>query len=171
MLKPNEVYNKAQELEEQNYKFRTFLKNRADYDELDAHFLELHNELFENHDCSDCANCCKTFGICFSGDEASKIAIFLNMTFDGFADEYLSETEPSDEGQYKFKSKPCSFLDSDGQCKINACKPNVCNNFPFTNQPDRLASMLSIIGHAEVCPVVFEILERLKAIYRFRNWR
>ena len=30
-------------------------------------------------------------------------------------------------------------------------------------------SMLSIIDHAEVCPVVFEILERLKVIYKFRN--
>ena len=43
------------------------------------------------------------------------------------------------------------------------------HGFPFTGQPDRLSSMYSIIGHAEVCPVVFEMLERLKVIYRFRN--
>ena len=34
MVKPSEVYAKAQRLEEYNYKFRAFLKNRADYDDM-----------------------------------------------------------------------------------------------------------------------------------------
>ena len=43
MVRPNDVQSKARRLEDQNIKFRTFLKNRADYDELDAQFLQLHN--------------------------------------------------------------------------------------------------------------------------------
>ena len=61
MLKPTEVKAKAQKLEEQNYKFRTFLKNRADGDELDAQFLALHKKLFAGYDCCKCANCCKAY--------------------------------------------------------------------------------------------------------------
>jgi len=169
MVKPNEVFAKAQALEEQNYKFRTFLKNRADYDELDAQFLELHNELFENHNCCECANCCRVFRTYLSENEVSRIAEYLNMSIIDFSADYLDEAEPSDEKPYKFKSKPCSFLGDDGKCKIHPCKPDDCNGFPYTNQPDRLASMLSIIGHAEVCPIVFEVLQRLKKIYRFRD--
>ena len=41
MVRPDEVKSKAQRLEERNYKFRTFLKSRADDDELDAQFLDL----------------------------------------------------------------------------------------------------------------------------------
>ena len=43
MVKPHEVKAKAEWLEEQNYKFRTFLKNRAGDDELDAQFLKCLN--------------------------------------------------------------------------------------------------------------------------------
>ena len=63
MVRPDEVKLKAQRLEERNYKFRTFLKSRADDDELDAQFLDLHKELFAGYDCSKCANCCKSFGL------------------------------------------------------------------------------------------------------------
>jgi Fe-S-cluster containining protein len=81
--------------------------------------------------------------------------------------EYL-RFDPTD-GGYEIKEKPCCFLTGDGQCRIQECRPNSCRDFPYTNQPERLFSLLGILGHAEVCPVVFEILERLKKIYHFRN--
>ncbi|MCL2032574.1 MAG: hypothetical protein FWG96_04840 [Methanomassiliicoccaceae archaeon] len=49
------------------------------------------------------------------------------------------------------------------------CKPDVCAGFPYTDRPGRLSSLYGVIEHADVCTVVFEILERLKAIYRFRT--
>ena len=75
----------------------------------------------------------------------------------------------SDEKPYKLKEKPCRYLCEDGRCRIQDCKPDDCMAYPLTDQPDRLASMFSIIEHAEACSIVFEILERLKAMYRFRN--
>jgi uncharacterized protein len=41
--------------------------------------------------------------------------------------------------------------------------------YPFTNKPERLFSLLSIVDFASVCPVVFEMLERLKQIYGFKR--
>ena len=172
MIKPNEVQDRAQKLEEQNYKFRTFLRNRADDDELDAQFLSLHNELFTEYDCCKCANCCKSFSVFLDNDDVKRIAAHLGLSENDFVAKYLIEAEPAESDEempYKFKDKPCSFLCDDGRCQIQDCKPGVCSGFPFTDQPDRLSSMYSIIGHAEVCPVVFEMLERLKVIYRFRN--
>jgi len=169
MIKPNEVKDKAQKLEEQNYKFRTFLKNRVDGDELDAQFFSLHKELFTDYDCCKCANCCKSYSVFLDNDDVKRIASHLGLSESDFVAKYLIQAEPDEEMPYMFKEKPCSFLCNDGRCQIQNSKPDACSAFPFTDQPDRLSSMYSIIGHAEICPVVFEILERLKVIYRFRN--
>ena len=169
MINPNEIKTKAQRFEEQNYKFRTFLKNRADDEELDAQFFELHKELFADYDCSKCANCCKTYRIILDNDEVKRIAVFLGRAENDFIAEYLTNADGDDEKPYNFKKTPCSFLGDNGFCQIQDCKPDVCTGYPYTDQPDRLSSMYGIIEHAEVCPVVFEILERLKVMYRFRN--
>ena len=171
MVKPTEVKDKAQRLEEQNYKFRVFLKNRADDDELDAQFLELHNELFADYDCCKCGNCCRSFSIILDNDEIKRISAFLGLMENDFIVEYLTDADPEDEKPYKFKTNPCKFLGDDGRCRIQDCKPDVCKGFPYTDQPDRLSSMYGVIANAEVCPIVFEILERLKVMYRFKNNR
>jgi len=169
MIKPSEVKAEAKKLEDQNYKFRTFLKIHADDDELDAQFLALHKEFFANYDCCKCANCCRTYDIVLADDEVKRIAAFLNMPERDFADKYLVDADTDDEKPYKFKDSPCAFLFDDGRCRIQDCKPDVCTGFPYTDQPDRLSSMYSVIQHAEVCPVVFETLEQLKIMYKFRN--
>jgi Fe-S-cluster containining protein len=170
MLKPSEVKARAQRIEEQNLRFRSFLKNRADDDELDAQFLELHNELFANYDCCKCNNCCRAYAIPLAMDEVPPIAEFLGLPESGFISEYLAKAEDS-EFDYQMQSKPCSFLDIEGKCRIQSCRPTVCRDFPHTDKPDRLGSMYSVVADAEVCPVVFEILERLKQIYGFRSRR
>ena len=147
------------------------MKNRADDDELDAQFLALHKELFDGYDCCKCANCCKAYNIVLDNDEVKRIASFLDLSESDYVAEYLiaADADADDEKPYKFKEKPCSFLCDDGRCRIQDCKPDACANYPFTDQPDRLSSMYGVIERAEVCPIVFEILERLKVMYRFRN--
>jgi len=171
MIAPSKINAVAKKAEEENYKFRTFLKNRADSDELDAQFLELHNELFADYDCCKCSNCCKTYTTVLSDDDISAIADYLGKTEDDFINEYLEESDPfdSDEGRFKIKGQPCLFLLADGKCSIQECKPSSCKGFPFTDRPERLFSLLGVVEFAGECPVVFEILERLKKIYGFRK--
>jgi len=169
MIKPSEVATEAQRFEQQNYEFRTFLKIHADDDELDSQFSKLHKELFTNYDCSKCANCCRTYNVVLDNDEIKEIVQFLKITQGEFTTKYLVSADTDGEKQYKFKHKPCSFLDDDEKCQIQDCKPNVCKDYPFTDKPRRLSSMYSVIDHASVCPIVFEILEKLKILYRFRS--
>ena len=175
MVKPGEVRAKAKRLEEQNYKFRAFLKNRADVEELDEQFLALHKELFAGYDCCKCANCCRMCGIAIGYDELKSISAFLGLSESDFAAEYLTGTKETVGGDaekpYEFKAKPCAFLKDDGRCIIQDCKPEECSGFPYTDQPGRLWSLYGVIEYAEICPVVFEIVERLKIIYGFRNRR
>ncbi|MDR2649183.1 MAG: YkgJ family cysteine cluster protein [Clostridiales bacterium] len=169
MVKPTEVKNKAQQIAEQNYKFRAFLKSCTHDDKLDAQFLELHEGLFADYDCCKCNNCCKSYNIILDSGEVKRLSEFIGLAEGVFAAEYLIDADPEDEKPFKFKANPCAFLNDDGRCLIQNCKPEVCTGFPYTDQPHRLSRMYSVIEHAEVCPVVYEILERLKVMYRFRK--
>lgn len=46
MIQPDKVKEEAKKRENENFKFRTYLKCHADEDELDRQFLHLHKELF-----------------------------------------------------------------------------------------------------------------------------
>ncbi len=166
MLKPNEVFENATLKEDENYKFRTYLKIHANPGELDKQFKRLHQELFSEYDCSQCRNCCKKFKGEIPKEDIAKDAAVFGLTDQAFIDEYLNYEETDD--RYQTKNCPCDFFDEeDGSCKLGDCKPENCKRYPYTDQPDRLSSMLSILGSAKVCPVVYEILERLKVEYGF----
>lgn len=129
-------------------------------------FFALHKELFDGYDCSSCGNCCRAFSTSLSEKEVAAIAVSVGMEQQEFISQYLTE----DIDGWKFSS-PCRFLDVDGTCQIQDCKPEECKGFPYTDKSDRLSSMYSILSFAEVCPVVYEILERLKDEYCFRRHR
>jgi hypothetical protein len=149
--------------EEENYAFRAYLKANADSKTLDAQFLSLHNELFSEYDCNSCRNCCKKYEATFEEDEMIETADYLGMTLESFKEKYIIDSF----GDYQINTKPCVFLGEDNSCAIESCKPASCRKYPYTNLPDRLSSSLGIIESARVCPVVFEMLERLKETYDF----
>ena len=164
MVEPAKIKDISKNYEVENIKFRSFLKNRADEEELDAHFLKIHNELFSIYDCLTCGNCCKEYSTTVQEHEAASIANHLGLTKQDFANKYLQQ---SAEG-YIIKA-PCCFLGENGECKIIDCRPQECIDFPHTDKPERLWSLLSVVQNTEICPVVFEIFERLKRIYGFRG--
>ena len=63
MIDPKSINEVAGMLENENIRFRTFLKIRADDDKLDRQFKELHDELFAGYDCSKCRNCCRAYQV------------------------------------------------------------------------------------------------------------
>ena len=170
MISPSKINAIAEKYEDENIAFRQFLKQRANSKKLDAQFLELHNELFANHDCCKCNNCCRAYAVVLDDNDVETISQHLGRSRDDFISEYLEKSD-YDESYYRMRTQPCAFLCADGKCSINDVKPAECKGFPFTDQPDRLGSLLGVISFAEVCPVVFEVLERLKKIYGFRYKR
>ena len=163
MITPNNVRKAALKIEAENHRFRRFLKTHADEEELDRHFLRLHKELFAAFDCAKCRNCCRTYDVSLSDEEISTIADVKGLAPDAFCKQFLSDGLLG----YEIK-KPCPFLRDDGQCEVEASKPSECAGYPYTDRPGRMESLLNIIASAEVCPVVYEMLERLKETYHFR---
>lgn len=166
MIPPRKVKFEAKRKQNENMKFRMFLKCNADASELDQQFLRLHNELFANYDCSRCRNCCKMYYGSIPEKDLEQDALYLNMSKEEFLDRYLVKEELEED--YRTKHKPCDFLEAGGECKLGECKPENCLKFPYTNQPERLQSLYSVLDAVEICPVAFEIYERLKQEYGFR---
>ncbi len=162
MISPKNVRIEAKKRESENLRFRTFLKSHADEDELDRQFLALHRELFARYDCCECGSCCRAFATDLSENEISAISSRLGMSRQEFVTRYLTESD----GSWQLPA-PCPFLNTDGKCRIQDCKPEECKGFPYTDRPERLWSLYSVLSNAEVCPVVYEILERLKELYHF----
>ena len=67
----------------------------------------------------------------------------------------------------KYFEQPCRHLTDDQLCDLGDQMPEDCKLYPYTDQPRRLSSMLNTIDIASVCPVVYEMLERLKEMYEF----
>lgn len=149
--------------EEENLKFRSFLKNHADEEELDKQFKILHEKYFKIYDCSKCRNCCRKLGLLIEHDELDKVCEYLNIDKDEFIKNILIDKGD----KYSSKSKKCLFLDGN-TCKLEKCLPKSCIEYPYTNKEERLFSLYGIISNASICPVVYEILEELKKEYKFR---
>ncbi len=166
MIQPDKLRAEAKKKENENFKFCSYMKGHADEDELDRQFLGLHKELFADYDCSKCRNCCKMNKGSIPAEDIARDAQYLEITPEQLISVYLEKDECS--LGFQTKHKPCDFLQEDGNCKLGDCKPDSCKKYPYTDQPGRLSSLLSALDVIEICPVVFEIFERLKKQYRFR---
>lgn len=165
MIVPRKVKFEAKKRENENIEFRTFLKCNADEKELDEQFKKLHEELFANYDCSRCRNCCKMYCGSIPEEDLEKDAEYLGITKEELINSYLIKKES--ENTYVTKHHPCDFLEEDGNCKLGEYKLENCRKYPYTNQPGRLQSLYSVLEAVEVCPIAFEIYERLKKEYGF----
>lgn len=165
MIEPNRVREAAEKQEEENWMFRTFLKMCADEKELDKQFKRLHEEIFSQYDCSKCRNCCREYTIEIPKKDLEKIAKKLEMSKSLVISTFLKK-EPKNEN-YLTQGDSCAFLNQEGACILGHCKPEACRDYPFTNQPGRMGSLMDIVQNTAICPIVFEIYERLKLEYGF----
>ena len=63
---------------------------------------------------------------------------------------------------------PCRYLDGK-KCSIYEDRPAQCRNFPYTNADGFVSRLWGMIGFYEICPIVFNLMERLKNEWRFRR--
>ena len=163
MYKPEYIVRRAKSRENQNLRFRTWLKGHVNPDDLDEAFRELHEELFDGYDCCQCGNCCRMYRTTVEPAEMDRIAQALGMTVPELKEKYLIH----DKSGVEVFPAPCPMLQEDGTCRIQDVKPEECRAFPYTDRPERMFSLYAVMEYAGICPVVFEIVERLKKRYHF----
>jgi uncharacterized protein len=131
----------------------------ADSRTLDGRVHALHEAVFDEINCLDCANCCRTLGPRITDADVQRIAASLRIRPSVFVQNYLVVDE---DGDYVFRSMPCPFLGSDNYCSVYDVRPKACREYPHTDRRRVYQVLLLTLKNSAICPAVFEILERLR---------
>ncbi|MBN3519029.1 YkgJ family cysteine cluster protein [Algoriphagus lutimaris] len=131
--------------------------------ELDQRFSEQHELAFEEIDCLDCANCCKTTSPIFIQTDIDRLAKVFRMKSSNFIEEYLHRDE---EGDFVLNSSPCPFLNEDNKCLVYDERPKACREYPHTNRKNMLGILNLSLRNTLVCPAVFKIFSEIGKEYR-----
>ncbi|MAW21807.1 MAG: zinc/iron-chelating domain-containing protein [Flavobacteriales bacterium] len=156
------VYHKEQSRlkhKENTKLFKDLKKRKSKF--LDKTIHHLHDAVFEYTNCLECANCCKTTSPLFTDKDINRIAKYLRIRPSVFTEMYLQVDEDRD---YVLKSVPCLFLDKDNYCSIYKVRPKACREFPHTDRVKQRQLLKITQKNVEVCPAVFNIIERLKRV-------
>lgn len=128
--------------------------------EVDQLFHEAHENAFQEIDCLECANCCKTTGPLFTQKDIERIAKHLRLSSQEFISQYLKVDEDND---YVLQSTPCKFLDEANYCKIYSIRPRACAEYPHTNQSGMKGIMNLTLNNAMVCPAVAKMFDEIES--------
>jgi len=128
---------------------------------VDEAFHALHEDVFNEVNCLDCGNCCKSLGPRLTDADIRRISSVLKVKPSELTEKYLLLDEDND---YVFRQMPCPFLAEDNYCRIYENRPRACRDYPHTNRR-RMQQILDItLKNTATCPAVFEIVERLKKV-------
>lgn len=157
-MNPEESTQKAIAKRKENKKFFDRLKRNPPKD-LDRQIHRLHNEVFACTDCLQCANCCKTTGPLLTSKDVERISKHMGVKPADFESGHLRMDE---DGDLVFQKMPCMFLESDNRCSIYEIRPKACREYPHTDRVRQHQILNLTRKNAEICPAVFQIIERLK---------
>ena len=145
----------------ENKSFFDRLKKKRPHD-LDRTTNDLHDLAFEQIDCLQCANCCRTTGPLLRGKDIDNLAGHFRIRPADFTEKYLRIDEDKD---YVFKSMPCPFLGGDNYCSVYSDRPGACRDYPHTQQREIRQKLDITFENTLICPAVAEVVEGLKKTY------
>lgn len=158
MISPDLLPGLAADKRDESRKFFARLRKRVPKD-LDQQMLELHEDVFEQTDCLQCANCCKTTSPLFTDKDIERIAKHLRLRPAEFTERYLHIDE---DGDFVLNHAPCPFLGGDNYCSIYDVRPKACREYPHTDRKNFHQLFNLTLKNTEICPAAFEIVERMK---------
>ena len=126
---------------------------------LDKITQNIHEEVFAQTNCLDCANCCKTTGPLFERKDIERIAKYLRLKPVQFEAQYLRIDEEND---WVLQQVPCAFLGEDNACSIYDVRPKACREFPHTDRPKIYQIAQHTQKNVAICPAAFSIVEKMK---------
>lgn len=151
----------AARYDDENWEFRAFLKaSSLSSKKLDSVFHRHCQEVTAAIDCATCGNCCREALPTLSPTDIQRLATGLKLTEEQVHQRYL---HPGDEpGSIEFNAKPCPFL-SENKCSVHEFRPDVCRSYPHLHKPDRVFHLIGVVTNCSICPIVFNVYERVKA--------
>ena len=147
----------AEKKEDENWRFRRFLKEKSDLDEVDSQVFAITKRVWAGIDCTQCANCCREMQPTFSEEEVDRLARRLAMTREHFIEAYLERSDPDSDNPWRTRTTPCPFL-KDNLCSVYEDRPADCSGYPYLYKPDFVFRTMGMIGRTFTCPIVYEVM-------------
>jgi uncharacterized protein len=122
---------------------------------LDDRFRVQHEAVFQEIDCLECANCCKTTSPLFIMADIERLAKHLKVKPQVFIETYLTIDEDDD---YVLQSTPCPFLGEDNKCFVYEHRPKACREYPHTNRKRIYQIMDLTLKNTLICPAAARIV-------------
>jgi hypothetical protein len=160
----NKIAAMAVRKEDQNYRFRSFLKSQDDV-KVDKMVQRLHARIASRIDCTLCGNCCKKLSPRVTDNEIQHLAGKENLSTADFESRFIEYDQLAD-GKF-LKDIPCRYL-REKKCTVYADRPENCQSYPHLQKPDFTSRTLGVIANYAICPIVYNVYETLKQEMGFR---
>jgi len=154
----------SQQKEQENFRFRSFLKGQ-DSKRIDSIVHRLNKEIGDQIDCTTCGNCCSILTTNVTKKEIDVLAEYENISPQDFEANFLKKVQY--EPTLCLKDMPCRYL-KDKKCTIYSFRPDDCRSYPNLHKKDFNSRTLFVLEQYGICPIVFNVFERLKLEFRFR---
>ena len=167
---PQRIKKLAQEKEEENWEFRTFLKGiDMPSEELDTLVHGLYRDISSRIDCRECGHCCRSILPNLSPADITGLAAGLSMSNAEVTHRYLT-TREEDQNAHTFNATPCPFLDGN-QCTVYESRPQSCRSYPHLHKQGFAHRLIQVVANYAICPIVFNTYEELKKRLWQPPWR
>jgi len=146
-----------------NWNFRAYLQQHQKPVDVDSVVHRLNADIAPKIDCTKCANCCRGAGPSLTPADVARAAGAAKLAGDAFTKLFLTAGEG---GEQVFKTSPCPLL-TGNLCSIYSDRPGDCRTYPHLDEPDFVANSVPTIENYRVCPIVFNVYERLKSEFAY----
>jgi Fe-S-cluster containining protein len=150
----------------ENEKLRKHLKR---HNMAERRIRRLAEDIEEQFDCLQCANCCRVATVRLSERDVVRLARYMRLPPASFVRDFTESTP--DEGTILRRTEQgCVFLDGN-RCLVYEARPGNCEDFPHTvrGHGSFLSRMWDFSDRACYCPIVYNTLEAIKEEVGFRG--
>ena len=151
----------------ENERFRRHMKIHGHND---LRLRRIAENIEEQIDCTQCANCCRVATTTVSERDIERLARYFRIKPAQFVAEYTMESTEEGTILKRTEGGGCVFLDGN-LCSVYEARPETCQRYPhLVRGSGSIASrMWQFVDRATMCPIVYNSLEAFKAELKFRR--
>ena len=156
---------------EENLRFRKWMKAHVF---VERQFRKAAQQVEEQIDCRQCAECCRVTEVKLAERDVAKLSRFLGISEREFIQKHTALDDDGAAILRRVKSADgrlaCEFLVGN-DCSVYEARPANCERFPhlLRGAGSLESRMWDFVDRAAYCPIVYNWLEAVKALTKFRS--
>ena len=140
------------------------------FDHSDRILRRIAEEIENEIDCTQCANCCRVATAKVTERDVERLAKFLRVKPARVVADYVVESEEEGFILRRDEKTGCVFLNGN-ECTVYDARPESCQRFPHLVRGNGsiVSRMWQFVDRACYCPIVYNSLEAFKEELKFRR--